>query len=90
MSIEMEIVERLVKLLKYAFTAFVVAFVIMCVSFAVSTVAVMNFLNQYEYSTETVTVDGKNGAAVYQKSDEGSNYINGEDYSKGQKNDQKK
>lgn len=81
-SVATDVIKCLIKLV-------MVVCVTALVSIAVVVVSFVSFLNQYEYTTETVTLDATTGPAIYQKSNEGGNCINGEGYCKNKENDEK-
>jgi hypothetical protein len=78
-SIELQLVEQLIKLLKFAFVSTIIMFVSACIAFVSVNWKMVNFLNQYEYSTTLETqVDVKaegTSSAIYQ--DGKGNTING-------------
>ena len=68
-SIGMEVVERLINVLKIALFVICVMFVSACIAFVSVFSQHINFMNQYEFSSEDTQVELKadgNSSAIYQ------------------------
>jgi hypothetical protein len=88
-SIELQLVEQLIKLIKFSFVLICVMFVSACIAFVSVNWKIVNFMNQYEFEETKVEIkaDG-NSDAIYQNGK--GNTINERKHNGDNKNNEEK